>query len=330
MTTHAPMLISPLGLNDVEQKVLSVAVGLLSEDGINLKLLSNNDPTGDLAIIDSDSTDGQVLLENTKSSQIKLLFCSKPVSGKNLVSMPKPVRVAALKELLGKISNLMLNQAAKRQTNVNTKNAAETNQQTQKPASLFQTLLQAKQEQKCLFITNTTGLNLLINGGNKTATLSGDQNDIDQLIHADVSSIQIKEVNPDELSIHCENPNILAIDRILWQCGTAESRAELLPGHRLDKPVKLRAWPNFTRNNFNPVYLQLSAALAKEATSLQQLQEQCNVPLEEIIRFYNAAYAVDLIDRNPGKPEHQQQEAKPKSPKLASVLIGLKKRLGFR
>lgn len=330
MTTHAPMLISPLGLNEVEQKVLSVAVGLLSEDGINLKLLSNNDPTGDLAIIDSDSTDGQVLLENTKSSQIKLLFCSKPVSGKNLVSIPKPVRVAALKELLAKISKLMQKQTAKRQASAKDTPSAKTTQQTQKTPSLFQTLLQAKQEQKCLFITNTTGLNLLINGKNKTATLSGDQNDIDQLIHADITSIQIKEVDPDELSIHSENPNILAIDRILWQCGTAESSAELLQGHRLDEPVKLRAWPNFTRNNFNPVYLQLSAALAKEAISLHQLQKQCNVPLEEIIRFYNAAYAVDLIERNPGKPELTQQEPHPKSPKLVSVLIGLKKRLGFR
>jgi hypothetical protein len=83
---------------------------------------------------------------------------------------------------------------------------------------------------------------------------------------------------------------------LLWSTGIKCSRGILLPGHNAYQAVKLRAWPNFSRDNFVPSHLKIAAALARQPMNLIKLAELTALPFEEVVDFYNASYAVDLID----------------------------------
>ena len=90
----------------------------------------------------------------------------------------------------------------------------------------------------------------------------------------------------------------------------------------------MRAWPNFTRNDFRAQHLKLAAVLARQATRLDQLSAMTQVPLYDIANFYNAAYAVDLIDTNIHQtPQNQPQ--KTVTTQMKSLFNRIAQRLSF-
>ena len=325
MSCSSPVLISPLALSKVDYKVLQVAVNLLTEEGLPCNLLEYNNLGGHLAVIDTDTIAGKKMISQGREGQVQLVISSKPSISKGCTGLAKPVRVNALKDLLAKICS-QLNQEITTSKNAIVKGNPPSTQDDAND-SIFNSLYQAKQNDLCLCITWAQGHCIYVNG--KTNSVASDLSSkaMDGLFSAAIESIEVKNISLDVYESASSNLNIMALDGVLWQAAVLCSRGRLLSGHTLDKPVKLKAWPNFTRQSFNPHFLRLAAVLARQAITLSQLKTETNIPLKDIVNFYNAVYAVGLIELQDQKTVEARPVARKTSPRLKDIFSRLVVRL---
>ena len=322
MTCSSPVLISPLALSKVDYKVLQVAVNLLAEEGLQCNLLDYNNQSGHLAVIDTDTSTGKQMIAQGRTGQVQLVISSQLSPSSAMVGLTKPVRVNALKELLAKLC-----------AKLNSDNTVSTGKAELTPAmqdvpneTTFDMLFKAKQNNSCLRVTWDQGYTVYINGKTNTVASEMAQKSMDSLFCTSIERIQVKNISLDVYESASHKLNILALDGVLWQAAVLCSRGRILSGHSLNRPVKLKAWPNFPRQSFNPNFLHLAAVLARRAITLNQLKSETQVPLKDIVNFYNAVYTVGLI-------EFQDQRIEPgpvpkrSSPRLKDIFSRLVVRL---
>lgn len=96
--------IAALNLSEIDQKVFEVAVKIICDEKAAHYLTIINDISAEILVIDGDTDDGQQKLQQTNSNHVKIVLSSGTVSGKNIVSLPKPVRVLTLKDIIEKVS----------------------------------------------------------------------------------------------------------------------------------------------------------------------------------------------------------------------------------
>jgi len=334
--TEGNLAISVVGLDELDRKVLRVAVGLLSVDGVNYQLLAKNSVISQLVVIDVDSDKGKAHLSRTNENQLKLLLGSGKFSAKNTVAMAKPMRVSSLKELLEKVYQRL--QSSSVHSIVAQAEKAHTVPAPSPTGTLFTVLYQAKQQKQVLELRSRTDTAALyINGVNGTvAAVEKDHGGLDRLLKLSPSTFVISEISATDFEEKIGECVVSALDACLWKAGVCCSTGEILQGHSMDSAVKLKAWPGFTRHDFKPAYFKIAAILARHAISLNKLVAALKVPEVEIINFYNAAYAVGLIDivgetrSEPVSAVHN--EVKPALNPLSSsksLFSKLARRLGF-
>lgn len=398
MTGNSALKISTLGLSELEQQVLKVAINLLDEQGLPCELIEYPGATAHVLIASCDELNTQEVLSKSRNIPIKLLLSNASIPGKNIVSLAKPIRVLPLKDVLLKI-NKHLQKHLKRSTTasavpLDTPSQALTQpkpQQIPKPKlqlaskplglsepivtpklpvkpkpltlsepktqatsvptlathlpplphannppqprpqsvssqklTLFELIYNIKQQRECARLELPDKSAILVDSNSKTIANLDGTSSFKKLIKANPSVIKKIKVNPLE---YTPVGTLIAIDDALWQAGIDCSAGIILKGHSLDKPVQLRAWPNFTRNSFIPCHLKLAAMLAKEALSLNQLQLLTNAPLVDIINFYNAAYGVGLIERRIRPREEEKTFLRSPTPRLRNLFSQLAKRL---
>jgi len=346
--------ISPLALNDIDRKVLEVAVNLLTDEGITCSLLPADVPNGHLLVINHDSEEGRKFLSEAQERQVKLLLTSEPIKGKNIVCVERPIRVAELADVLTRIclrikvrmASMKLAgrtgdaESAPRSGSSTTKDsppetAADTTANADAPPpappsaasdrdddgpELFRKLLDAKLQQRALAVHGKNETLLLV-GGHNNSVATKDQLSIQQLVQTPARDIFVENIETGEFDELSKMMTLSALDNLLWLAGVEFSHGRLLPGHDMEKPVKLKAWPNFTRNGFRHSQFKLAASMASKPVSLTELANNTGVPIEEVIDFYNAAYAVGLIDQQ-AAPQAGKQKQKP-VPSSRRGLIGM-------
>ncbi len=353
-----PLRISPIALDPTNRKVLKVAVDLINDDGIASLLLPDNSPHGHLLVIDADNDIGRQVLEESRDGQVKLVLSEKRLEGKNLIWQEPPVRVTDMQELLTRICLRMkatfATQKAMDTPADNHKSAAvpastesgktESTQTTavpsantatpediQEPAtpskSLFHILLCARQQKACYQIRFDTTW-LLIGGHNGTVA-SKNEADAKTIMMAPFKKLYIEQIDIVAFAKNAQEMNISTLDRLLWQAGVDFSDGRLLEGHDMAQPVRLKAWPNFTRNGFRQSHFKLAAIMARQPISLKELRKEAGVARDEVVSFYNAAYAVGLIDRTATASDPGLQNGKPRT-RRKSLLGMLARKLGFR
>jgi len=335
--------ISPLGLSDLQNQVLKVAVNLLAQDGIEYRLLNANNPAGQLLVVDNDTDSGRYVLTHARKTQIKLAFSSQSQSGKNLVTLKKPIRVSVLKDLLGAIHRkfnrpkihvlptptpepvaevappLVIGKVAAK---VADKVAAKKIEPT-----LLDALLEAKQHHQSLNIQHKNLGDIFINTSEQTYAGSNKVVYIDQLAAIPFSEMQIKIINSQTFNRYVKQLEIHALNGLLWRIGIHCSGGVLIGGHGVDTPIRLKGWPNFTRNSFNPKHLKIAAAMARQPTTLMQLKDTVELPLTDVVNFYNASLMIDLIDKNPA--DFSIDPLTEKAEVNRGLLKKLAERLGF-
>lgn len=364
-----PLRISPIALDSTNRMVLKVAVDLINDDGIDCVLLPDNSPEGQLLVIDADNEAGRQILTESSDEQVKLVLSQQRPQGKNLIWQEPPVRVIDMKEQLALICQPMQIAAAthkdsepapvkatpesgaKRQKNeMPTLQASAVESPVVKspvikkgPASgaasekkteqktpgqnLFLTLFTAKQEKTCYQIT-FDGQRLLVGGHNGTVAVKNDQ-DSKTILTIPAEQLRIQQIDAVAFAEDAQELHISALDNLLWQAGVDHSGGRLLKGHNVEQAVRLKAWPNFTRNGFRQSHFKLAAIMARQPISLTDLRKQSGVLQRDIVSFYNAAYAVGLIDRTATTPDSAAQNPRPRTRRKG--LIGmLARKLGFR
>ncbi len=324
--------ISPLGLSDIQNQVLKVAINLLARDGIEYRLLNSDNPAGQLLVVDNDTDSGRYVLTHARTAQVKIAFSSERQSGKNLVTLKKPIRVSALKELLGAIHR-KLNKTDTRLPSAPTQEPssigelkAESQAIEQEP-NLLDALLEAKQHHQSLRIQHENFGDIFMNTFDQTYAGSNKVVYIDQLAAIPFSEMQIKKINAHTYNHSVKQLEIHALNGLLWRIGIHCSGGILIGGHGVDRIIRLKAWPNFTRNSFNPKHLKIAAMMAKQPTTLMQLKDAVDLPLADIVNFYNASLMIDLIDESP--IEVSEKSHIEKTEVNRGLLRKLAERLGF-
>ncbi|MFV1982951.1 MAG: hypothetical protein ACC657_05360 [Thiohalomonadales bacterium] len=289
-----PILISPLALDKIQLKDLNVTADMLFNEGIDCAVLNENDTRGHIIVIDIENDTQQNLLNQTREGQIKILLSTKFFYDKNVISIVKPVSVNALKELIYKIS-IKLRSTITDDKKELEKNKSDGDKNTDNQ-TIFHVLLNAKSQKKLLKISCNSCPDLYIDGNSSTLSSTAQHSDLENILSHSFDKYSINDVSRSEYSKLTDNLNISSLDGKLWFTGITCSNGILLQGHDLNKPFKLKAWPNFTRHAFKAEHLKLAAILARQSATINELEISTNISRSEIINFYNAAYSVDLID----------------------------------
>ncbi len=321
--------ISAVNLQEVEQKVLDVAVNIICDEKGKDYLIIGNNPSSEILVLNADSADGSEFLNTANDNQVKIVFSSSTLSGKNLVTIPTPVRVIALKNVLAKISEQLYTYINSRKiSHLHSTKKITPPSSISKIENIFQEILQNKSENKCCVISSSGLPDIYIDGINNRFIIETHIDDIEKYIAVDFNTIEAKEINYEQLNKISQNMSVAALNGILWRCALACSNGKLLAGHSANTPVKLTSWPNFSRQGFKPDYFKLAAIMAKQYISLNELSEQTQIPLEDIIDFYNATFAVDIIETQTTLSS-KQKPVPIKNNKQQSILKKLAQRLGI-
>lgn len=286
--------------------------------------VNDNSLRSHLIIIDVDGESGKEKLQQSMSGQVKLLLSSKPVSGKNIISVQKPVNVNNLKSVLTKLYSMM-------QMHLVNSNKLENNssEEFSIKETLFFTLLKAKNNKGYLQISYDR-LKVFIDGDSQSVKTDNSLEEVRKLVSIPFTNLKIDKIGGSVFQAQTQNLNVITLHNILWSAAIFCSNGHLLPGHDENKAVKLRAWPSFTRNDFNPEHLKIAALLAQRAISLKELSKQTKISYSEIVNFYNAAFSVDLIDLNISDLNYEKHVVQPKQNAIKSTLLNkIAARLGF-
>lgn len=82
---------------------------------------------------------------------------------------------------------------------------------------------------------------------------------------------------------------------LLWNVGLWTSRGRLPAGVDVHAPVKLGAWPNFTRTSGLPHAMQIAALWTREAQSPLALAKRLDIPQRVVFTFFSAGHASGLL-----------------------------------
>lgn len=331
MTNRQSLNISVPGLLETELKVLQVAVVMLQDDDVHCGLLADGDSNGEIVFIDLDTDVGKSVFPQLRESQVKVIFSSdKKVAGKNTISLRKPIRVTTLKDILVQICKQIYEYLDKFHGGAQQApmGAPDIQAKTQSDENAFQSLYRAKSEGLCMKLSCADCPDIFVNGIEKTIFCLGEQTEIAKYYFGEKKNISVQVLAEDELKKATQNLTPHALGAELWQAGVVCSNGKLLPGLRTDVPAKLKAWPNFSRQGFKPEYFKIAAIMAKQAMSIDELSKVTQVQLDIVIDFFNAAYAVDLVDTNlDGNKE--QREQRQLSSERKTLLSKLAQRLKF-
>ena len=319
--------IAPVGLDLQDRLVVNTATKLLSLDGITYQVYEGEPARAHLLILDEDSAEGRQALRHSRPGQVKLVVSTRPASAKKTIGMPRPVELGVLKTILKKLYEKLQGQlAAQQQAGTNRQSAVTNGILTE---TLFNILLDAKTQKQILRLQCKTIPDIFIDGRNHCLATTATEHEIKQLVATPTRELVLTRMNPDSFAVHSNDMSIQSLYNLLWLAGIKCSSGKLLEGHELETPFRLRAWPNFTRNSFIAEHFKLAAILAKQTLTLSQLAELTQVALPEVINFYNAAYAVDLIEFRTASDVMAVRSA-PRNPAKQGLLAKIAQRLHLK
>ena len=240
--------ISAMHLSETDQKVFDVAVKIVCDENNTEYLTISDLPNSEILVLDYDNKEARETLRLSKSHNVKIVFADQNIEGKNIVTIKKPVRVLALKNVLEAVSKQLYTYISNTESSsriaqpsvVADVHQSTTETHTDIPAdahNLFEKLLQAKTQQACLHISAANLPDVYIDGRNKSFLIETNSDDIDKYIRLNFNEIKFEPVDCSKVSRTQNTMHISALNNILWRCALDCSNGELLTGHTLDKPV---------------------------------------------------------------------------------------------
>jgi len=307
-----------------------VVARLTTEDAMSCRLLAPEDRRGHLAVIDPDTAQGQTLLAGLRPGQVKLLLTGSLVqTGKNVISLQRPVQAASLYQLLRRICRQMLEQLSLRSTAPPpvSEPALEANRPATAVAApgLLPLLSRARHKQQVLQI-GWDDQELFVDGSQQVYATLAPADRLQALLRAPLEKITVAKLAAGGFPARL-NSTITALENLLWEAGLACDQ-ELPQGFAPDCRLRLKAWPNFTRNGFHPEHIKIAALLAQRAVSYEELLHQPGLTASGICSFINACHAVELII-NVATAEIPDKIHQPPTPERKGILNRIAQRLGI-
>lgn len=290
--------IAPIGLTEQESTVLSVTANLLSAFDMLVEVVRDGDGGGDgdghIAIVDLDSEAGKSYLRGGSSKQAKLIFSECSGSTAGIEHLQKPIRVHALKEAL-------LDLAKRLDSAVHGSPVQGTERKSQAaagplPESLYYAVTKAVIEGELVCIKSPSGAVLHIHGPGRQIYTSVDGNALDEMAKLDKASFRVDVLTEAEFIPGTIGKPARNLNELIWRAAYFGGRGILMPQHSPHVPVKLVAWPKFTKGYVKPGYLKLAATMAKKPLTLAEAIQFTGISEAVANDFYNAVYALGLIE----------------------------------
>lgn len=331
--------ISTVELSSTDLSVLKVATGLINgRADLNAKTLDKADTTGNIVLVDMDTDAGKQFYQQFQygRQRVMLLLSTETLNEQRSPTLKKPVRVQTLKDVLVDLHEEMFIKV-NFNSNVKTTNtptdtastkAATTaaTSSTKKPTEmLFFILLNLRESQQAAQIFCPPFSPLFVDAKQDLIASSASRETLRKMTHGESGPVRSTQLSTADFNILARGQLIIPLASVLWSAGVYGSNGILLPGHSLDTPIQMNAWPNLSRLEFNTEHMKLASLMTSQALSLRQIQEKSSLPLELITGFYNACYANGLIVI---KPEHLPAPAlQAKAPIKRNLLNKIAQRL---
>jgi hypothetical protein len=116
-------------------------------------------------------------------------------------------------------------------------------------------------------------------------------------------------------ALTCSDSAIYPLETFIWELALLTSKGRVPMDTPMDKPTYLMQWPNFTRLMQSPNDMKIAAYWLRLPSSLIDLSENLNVPINDVRLLYSAACLSGLAGVAtrksdnmllPGKPEKHQ------------------------
>ena len=104
---------------------------------------------------------------------------------------------------------------------------------------------------------------------------------------------------------------ILSFDALVWKVALFASRGRAPRDTNLNAPLRLKSWPNFTRLVLSPGVLRMAALWAAHPTSILQLSKTLKLSKADVLNFYSALHAIDLIEFVDAEDDKHLKKADP-------------------
>ncbi|ALG67410.1 hypothetical protein [Beggiatoa leptomitoformis] len=313
MSTKTDLTVTSVGLDNTGLSVLNVAVNLLKKHQIQATLLQPEDTNGQIIIVDLDNPVGKTFYQQFQSAGKRqlIILSDKIVNDTRHLVLRKPVLVQTLKDLLIETvkqpSNrtftsppLTVTSATSSPTNCVTSMETSNLSTQQRPVaavdSLFHVLRKARTEGQIIQVFYSPHPPLFINSKQGVIATSCNREVLYKIIFNQYNSVRYQILTDADFQILSSGKQILALERVLWCATLYGSQAELIGDISPTTPVRLKAWPNLSRLECEPVHIQLSALLASQTLSLKQVEEKTGLEWGIIVGFYNAVALAGLID----------------------------------
>ncbi|EIJ43871.1 hypothetical protein BegalDRAFT_3045 [Beggiatoa alba B18LD] len=312
MSTKTDLTVTSVGLDNTEQSVLNVAVNLLKKHQIHATLLSPEDNNGQIVVVDLDKPIGKTFYQQFQSAGKRqlILLSDNIINDNRHLMLKKPVLVQTLKDLLVETSKQPANKTFTSppssivappclQLSTSTiANPPKPQRTVVTTDSLFQVLRKARTEGQIIQVFYSPHPPLFIDGKQGIIATSCSRELLYKIVFNQYNSVRTQVLTEADFQILSSGKQILSLEQVLWYATLYGSQTELLGDISPTTPVRLKAWPNLSRLECEPVHIQLSALLASQALSLKQVEEKTCLEWGIIVGFYNAVALAGLIEVN--------------------------------
>lgn len=325
MSSQANLSISCVELNTIDYSVLKVATGLLEKMSVQVDLLAQGDTSGNILVVDVDSEPGKQFYQqfNPSRAHTLLLLSSDALNDNRNLILRKPMRVQTLKDVL---YDIHLESAPKKKAELEVK--ADVNapvKQFDPHNVLFFLLLKAMEEKQVLQIFCHPYSPLFVHAEQGIVATSSSRDVLRKITHS-LTDIKSTKLSAADFEVLAKGQLIMPLKNLLWSASLYGSQGQIIPLHSLDVPVRLKAWPNLSRLDFDPEHMKIASLMAAQAMSLKQLAERTKLPLATVIGFYNAVFIMGLVLINPNKSSSQHASA-PVEPEKMGLFSKIAQRL---
>lgn len=337
------LAISFVGLEGTDFSVLKVATNLLTtRDGLQIVLHENNFSDSNILIIDIDKEAGKQAYKNFEygKNHTLLVICENSLNDQRHYVLRKPVRVQTLRDAIFDIYNELFNKLNKNVgSNVAKVATSEAPAAATLPAQtvlnnsvlkandiLFFNLLELVQQQQCAQLFCSPFPPLFINAPKKLVATSSSREVLRKITRNQSNKLNNTKLLDSDFEVLSRGQLMLPLEHLLWSSALYGSNGILMKELTEDTMLQLKAWPNFSRLEFEPEHMKLTSLLSSMPMSVKQVHARTQLALPVIIGFFNAIHATGLTVIRQANQADKKVENKP----VSSIKQGLLNKIAQR
>jgi hypothetical protein len=321
----ARLHLHPVGLNEEEHKILSVAMNVLIAGGCGA-CYADELSQDTIAVIDVDSEEGRDFYEHANTSHLKVVIAGDDQSYRADGLIRKPLRVQALRNLLTDISEKLLPQA-RHDTGMPVLSAAGLVASGGRlpNTTLFYIIVNAVSKgELCVVVCGENPHPLLIHGPTRHIYTSMSRQELQEVASQD-EQLHVAIVEEFEFMKQAQGFASHRIEKVLWGACETGSLGYAPVNIDVHGEFQLNDWPRYDVKHARPEFLTLTAIATRRPVSFSTLASMTRIPFATLFDFYHAAVVCGVVEHTAVRGDPEPVHA----PVVPSLVSRIAKKLGL-